>query len=56
VYRAVAELQRAFFNPPSSGRAHWDIEQEIRSTKLKAAPAIEYPGDGRAVRYRKRER
>jgi hypothetical protein len=56
VYRAVAELQRAFFNPPSFGRAHWDIEQEIRSTKLKDAPAIEYPGDGRAVRYRKRER
>ena len=25
VYRAVAGLQRAFFDPPSDGRAHWDI-------------------------------
>jgi len=56
VYRAVAALQRTFLNPPSVTRAHWDIEQELRPTKLKNAPAIEYPGDGRVMRYRKRER
>jgi hypothetical protein len=56
VYRAVAALQRTFLNPPSVTRAHWDIEQEIRPTKLKGAPAIEYPGDGRAVHYRKSRR
>jgi hypothetical protein len=57
VYRAVAGLQRAFFDPPSDGRALWDIEWELgRSSKLRAAPAIEYLGDGRRVRYRKRAR
>jgi hypothetical protein len=56
-YRAVAGLQRAFFDPPSDGRALWDIEWELgRSSKLRAAPAIEYLGDGRRVRYRKRAR
>jgi len=43
----------AFFDPPSEGRAHWDIEQELRPTKLKDAPPIEYGGDLRHVRYRK---
>src|SRR5215471_7629002 len=52
VYRAVAGLQRAFFDPPSEGRAHWDIERELRPTKLKNAPPIEYGGDLRHVRYR----
>ena len=58
VYRAVAGLQRAFFDPPTEYRAHWDIERELahRASKLKAAPAIEYPGDGRDVRYRKHAR
>src|SRR5215470_16459227 len=56
VYRAVASLQRAFRDPPSDGRAHWDIEQELRPSKLKAAPAIEYGGDLRHVRYRKQVR
>jgi hypothetical protein len=58
VYRAVASLQRAFFDPPSDGRALWDIEQEIsqRPSKLKAAPAIEYGGDLRHVRYHKHAR
>ena len=56
VYRAVAGLQRAFFDPPSDGRAHWDIEQELRPTKLKSAPPIEYGGDLRHVRYRKHAR
>jgi len=57
VYRAVASLQRAFFDPPADGRAHWDIEQELSNpSKLKAASAIEYGGDRRHVRYRKRAR
>jgi hypothetical protein len=57
VYRTVAGLQKAFFDPPSDGRARWDIEWELaRTSKLKAAPAIEYLGDGRRVRYRKRAR
>ena len=54
VYRAVASLQRAFRNPPSDRGAHWDIEQELRPTKLKSAPPIEYGGDGRHTRYHKR--
>jgi hypothetical protein len=50
----VASLQRAFFDPPTDGRAHWDIEQEFsHASKLKAAPAI---GDFRHVRHRKQAR
>jgi hypothetical protein len=56
VYRAVASLQRAFRSPPTDHRAHWDIEQELRPTKLKSAPPIEYGGDLRHVRYRKHAR
>jgi len=57
VYRAVASLQRAFFDPPTDYRAHWDIEREFsHASKLKAAPPIEYLGDLRHVRYRKRAR
>jgi hypothetical protein len=56
VYRAVASLQRAFFDPPTDGRALWGIEQELRPSKLKAAPAIEYLGDLRHVRHRKQAR
>jgi len=58
VYRAVASLQRAFFDPPADGRACWDIEWELARpvSKLKAAPAIEYLGDGRRGRSRKRAR
>jgi hypothetical protein len=56
-YRAVASLQRAFFDPPTDCRAHWDIERELsQASKLKAAPAIEYGGDLRHVRYRKHAR
>jgi hypothetical protein len=43
VYRAVASLQRAFFDPPSDRGAHWDIEQELRLTKLKSAPHRKQP-------------
>jgi hypothetical protein len=30
VYRAVAALQRQYFDPPSDVRAMWDITQTIR--------------------------
>jgi hypothetical protein len=57
LYRAVASLQRAFFDPPADGRAHWDIEQEFSNpSKLKAGPAIEYSGDLRHIRYRRQAR
>jgi hypothetical protein len=57
LYRAVASLQRAFFDPPTKSRAHWDIEQEFsHASKLKAAPAIEYLGDLRHVRCRRHAR
>src|SRR5215831_18069630 len=55
-YRAIVNLQRIYFDPPTEGRARWGIEQELRPTKLKAAPAIEFSGDGRRVRYRKHGR
>ena len=40
VYRAVAALQRAYFNPPNDRRMSWDISQELpRGSKLtKAVP------------------
>ena len=40
IYRAVAGLQRAFFDPPNDRRMSWDISQELpRGSKLtKAAP------------------
>jgi hypothetical protein len=54
VYRAVAVLQRAFRDPPSDGRAQWDIVDDMgRPSKLRDAPAIGYGGDLRHVRYRK---
>jgi len=53
IYRAVAALQHAFREPPSDRVAHWDIEHELRDTKLKNKPPIEYGGDLRHVRYRK---
>jgi len=49
IYRAVASLQRAFFDPPVDGRPH----EFARPSKLKSAPPIEYGGDLRHVRYRK---
>jgi hypothetical protein len=54
VYRAVAVLQRAYFNPPSGDRASWDIGQDVRRNKLTSAPPLEYPGDQRHVRYHRR--
>ena len=53
VYRAIAPLQRAFFDPPDFHRAAWDISQERGvTTKLLARPALAYGGDQRHVRYR----
>jgi len=53
IYRAVASLQRAFRDPPTDHRASWDIDQEFGPSKLRDAPAIEYGGDLRHIRYRK---
>ena len=53
VYRAVAGLQRAFFDPPTDRQGSYRCS---RPSKLKAAPAIEYLGDLRHVRYRKQAR
>jgi hypothetical protein len=50
VYRTIAPLQRAFFDPPDDRAAGWGIEQELRHSKLRDAPAIHH------VRYRKQER
>jgi hypothetical protein len=49
-YRAVAPLQRSFFDPPTSGRAAWDIGQEVRTSKLRTAPAIEHDRDRRRLK------
>jgi hypothetical protein len=53
VYRAVASLQRAFFDPSTDRQGSHRCS---RPSKLKAAPAIEYLGDLRHVRYRKQAR
>jgi hypothetical protein len=53
IYRAVASLQRSFRIPPSDGRALWDIEQELRPSKLRDGPPIEH-GDLRRVRKQTR--
>jgi hypothetical protein len=49
-YRAVAPLQRSYFDPPNDHRAGWDISQESRASKLRAAPAIEHGRDLRVTR------
>jgi hypothetical protein len=57
-YRAVSILQRDYFDPPDDCRAGWDIQNgtSSRPSKLRGAPAIEYGGDLRHVRYRKHVR
>jgi hypothetical protein len=52
LYRAIAPLQRAYFDPPSDGRAAWDIGQDMRVNKLTAAPALEYGRDLRFTRFK----
>jgi hypothetical protein len=52
VYRAVAVLQRDYFDPPSDLRMSWDVTHEIfRSSKLRAAPPIEQDRDRRFTRH-----
>jgi hypothetical protein len=53
VYRTIAPLQRAYFDPPNDYRASWDISHESRASKLRAAPPIEH---GRDLRITKRFR
>jgi hypothetical protein len=45
VYRTIAPLQRAFFDPPGDHRAAWDISQEPRCNKLTARPPIGHSPD-----------
>jgi hypothetical protein len=40
LYRALAPLQRVYFDPPDDRRAAWDIEREPRISKLTTKPAI----------------
>jgi hypothetical protein len=49
-WRLLVPLQRAFFDPPDDLRAGWDISQETRASKLRAAPAIEHGRDLRITR------
>jgi hypothetical protein len=51
-YRAVAPLQKSYFDPPSDGRAAWDIGQDMRANKLTAAPALEHGRDLRFTRFK----
>src|SRR5262245_45664933 len=51
-FRALRDLQRLYFHPPTDGRALWDIEQELRPSKLRDGPAIEYD-DLRRVRRKR---
>jgi hypothetical protein len=51
VYRAIAPLQRAYFDPPADRVAAWDIGHEPRASKLVNAPAIAH---GRDLRYTRR--
>ena len=53
IYRTIAPLQRSYFDPPSDGRAAWDIGHELRANKLTAAPPLEH---GRDLRLTKRLR
>jgi hypothetical protein len=53
VYRAVAPLQRVYFDPPDDRAAAWDIGHELRVNKLSTAAPIEH---GRDLRYTRRFR
>ena len=50
IYRAVAPLQRAYFDPPDDRRAGWDISGD-RANKLSSQPPLEHGRDRRATRY-----
>jgi hypothetical protein len=50
-YRAIANLQRSYFSPPTRHRASWDIADDLaRPNKLASLPPIEHGSDRR---YRK---
>jgi hypothetical protein len=51
IYRAVAPLQRAYFDPPADRAAAWDIGDDLRVNKLTTGPAIAH---GRDLRYTRR--
>jgi hypothetical protein len=54
IYRAVAVLQRQYFDPPDDRRAGWDIGQDSRSSrpnKLTQEPPIEHGRDFRFTRH-----
>ena len=51
-HRAIAALQRRFFDPPAV-RAQWEPSSRPRPSKLRDGPAIEHLGDGRRVQYSK---
>jgi hypothetical protein len=51
VYRTIAPLQRAFFDPPTDDRAGWDISQTTRGNRLSRGPPIEH---GRDLRFTRR--
>ena len=51
IYRAIAPLQRAYFDPPDDHRASWDITQGRHSSKLTREPPIEHGRDLRFSRH-----
>jgi len=51
VYRTVAPLQRAYFDPPDDTRASWDISHEGHVSKLIQAPPLEHGRDLRVTRH-----
>jgi hypothetical protein len=50
-YRAVAVLQRAFFDPPDDHRATWDILHKGHNSKLAQGPPLEHGRDKRFTRH-----
>jgi hypothetical protein len=48
-YRAVAALQRQFFDAPSFSEARWGTDRPPRPSRLKGAAPIANGGDGRCV-------
>jgi hypothetical protein len=55
LYRALAPLQKQFFNPPGDDRAAWDISSgvSVRPSKLRSGPALGFGRSSDRV-YRKR--
>jgi hypothetical protein len=53
VYRAVAELQARYFHPPDDRRDAWDVGDDVRVTKLQAAPVVGHSRRGNGYLRRK---